>query len=141
MKKVLTYGTFDLLHYGHLKLLKRCKALGDHLTVGLSSDEFNRLKGKESAMNFEERKELLQNFKFVDAVIKEDSWDQKIKDIQEHNIDVFVIGDDWTGKFDHLREYCDVIYLPRTKSISTTEIKKLLAENKDNSNDLNLQKM
>lgn len=141
MKKILTYGTFDLLHYGHLKLLKRCKALGDHLTVGLSSDEFNKLKGKESVMSFEERKELVENFKFVDEVIKEDSWDQKIKDIQEHKIDIFVIGDDWTGKFDYLREYCDVIYLPRTKSISTTEIKKLLAENKDNSNDLNLQKM
>lgn len=141
MKKILTYGTFDLLHYGHLKLLKRCKTLGDHLTVGLSSDEFNKLKGKESVMSFEERKELVENFKFVDEVIKEDSWDQKIKDIQEHKIDIFVIGDDWTGKFDYLREYCDVIYLPRTKSISTTEIKKLLAENKDNSNDLNLQKM
>src|SRR5699024_9632486 len=108
---------------------------------GLSSDEFNKLKGKESVMSFEERKELVENFKFVDEVIKEDSWDQKIKDIQEHKIDIFVIGDDWTGKFDYLREYCDVIYLPRTKSISTTEIKKLLAENKDNSNDLNLQKM
>ena len=141
MKKVLTYGTFDLLHFGHLKLLKRCKDLGDYLIVGLSSDEFNRSKGKESAMCYDERKELLENLKFVDEVIKEENWEQKIQDIKNNEVDVFVIGDDWKGKFDYLREFCDVVYLPRTKSISTTEIKKILAGDKDCHNDIKIEQI
>lgn len=128
MKRVMTYGTFDLLHYGHLNVLKRSKDLGDQLIVGLSSDEFNALKGKKSVMSFEERKEFLDNIKYVDKVIKEDSWDQKINDIIKYNIDVFVMGDDWEGEFDFLKEYCEVVYLPRTKSISTTALKKILNE-------------
>lgn len=123
MKKVITYGTFDLLHYGHINLLKRAKALGDYLVVAISSDEFNALKGKKSFFKFEERKLMLEAIKYVDEVIKEDNWEQKIEDVKKHNIDVFVIGDDWEGKFDFLKEYCEVIYLPRTPEISTTLIK------------------
>lgn len=129
MKTVLTYGTYDLLHYGHLNILKNAKSLGDFLIVGLSSDEFNELKNKTSVMTFEERKEFLENIKYVDMVIKEDNWEQKIEDIKKHNVDIFVIGDDWKGKFDYLKEYCEVVYLPRTKAISTTEIKKILFNN------------
>lgn len=129
MKRVLTYGTYDLLHYGHLNILKNSKSLGDYLIVGLSSDEFNLMKNKKSVMSYEERKEFLQNIKYVDEVIKEDNWEQKIEDIKKYNIDVFVIGDDWKGKFDYLKEYCEVVYLPRTKDISTTQIKKILATN------------
>ncbi|WP_455540009.1 glycerol-3-phosphate cytidylyltransferase [Terrisporobacter sp.] len=128
MKRVMTYGTFDLLHYGHINLLKRSKDLGDYLIVGLSSDEFNALKGKKSVMSFEERKEILQNIRYVDKVVKESNWEQKVEDIKKYNIDVFVIGDDWEGKFDFLKEYCEVVYLPRTKSISTTLLKKILSE-------------
>lgn len=127
MKRVLTYGTYDLLHYGHLNILKRARELGDYLVVGLSSDEFNESKAKKSVLPYEQRKEFLENIKYVDMVIKEDNWEQKIDDIKKYNIDVFVIGDDWKGKFDYLKEYCEVIYLERTKSISTTEIKKILA--------------
>lgn len=126
MRRVLTYGTYDLLHYGHLNILKKAKSLGDYLIVGLSSDEFNQLKDKTSVMTFEERKEFLENLRYVDKVIKEDSWEQKIDDIKKYNVDVFVIGDDWKGKFDYLKDYCEVVYLPRTKSISTTEIKKII---------------
>lgn len=129
MKRILTYGTFDLLHYGHFNILKNCKKLGDQLIVGVSSDEFNALKGKTSVMTFEERKEFLDNIKYVDKVIKEENWEQKVNDILKYRIDVLVMGDDWKGQFDHLKEYCDVVYLPRTECISTTEIKKLLANN------------
>lgn len=122
--RVITYGTFDLLHWGHIRLLKRAKQLGDHLTVGLSTDEFNQEKQKQSHYNFEYRKIMLETVDFVDQVIPEKSWDQKIDDILEQKIDVFVMGDDWEGKFDYLKEYCEVIYLPRTMGISTTEIKK-----------------
>ena len=123
MKRVMTYGTFDLLHYGHINILKRAKSLGDYLIVGLSSDEFNELKGKKSVMSYEERKEILESIRYVDKVIKESNWEQKVDDIIKYNIDVFVIGDDWEGKFDFLKEYCEVVYLPRTPDISTTQIK------------------
>ena len=126
MKRVMTYGTFDLLHYGHINILKRSKSLGDYLIVGLASDEFNELKGKKSVMSYEERKEILESIRYVDKVIKESSWEQKVDDIIKYNIDVFVIGDDWEGKFDFLKEYCEVVYLPRTKSISTTLLKEII---------------
>ena len=126
MKKVITYGTFDLLHYGHINLLRRAKALGDYLIVALSSDEFNAIKGKKSFFNFEERKQILEAIKYVDEVIREDDWDQKISDVQKYNIDIFVMGNDWEGKFDFLKDYCEVIYLPRTPDISTTQIKEAL---------------
>ncbi|GAD16741.1 glycerol-3-phosphate cytidylyltransferase [Lentilactobacillus otakiensis] len=123
MKKVITYGTFDLLHKGHVRLLKRAKALGDHLTVCLSSDEFNAEKGKKAYTSYEDRKYILEAIKYVDEVIPETNWDQKIHDVQDRDIDVFVMGDDWKGKFDFLKDYCEVVYLPRTEGISTTKIK------------------
>ena len=126
MKKVITYGTFDLLHYGHINLLRRAKSLGDYLIVGLSTDEFNnKEKNKECYFDFENRKLLLDAVKYVDLVIPEKTWEQKVSDIQKYNIDVFVIGDDWKGKFDYLEDFgIEVVYLPRTKEISTTKIKK-----------------
>lgn len=124
MKRVITYGTFDLLHYGHINLLRRSKKLGDYLIVALSTNEFNRdCKNKETYFSYEERKQLLEAIRYVDLVIPEESWEQKILDIKEYKIDTFVIGDDWTGKFDFLKEYCNVVYLPRTPEISTTMIK------------------
>lgn len=124
MKKILTYGTFDLLHWGHINLLKRAKELGDYLIVALSTDEFNLLKHKEAYHSYEERKLILESLKYVDEVIPEERWEQKIDDIKKNKIDIFVIGNDWEGKFDFLKEYCEVIYLDRTKGISTTKIKK-----------------
>ena len=126
MKKVITYGTFDLLHYGHINLLKRAKSLGDYLIVGLSTDEFNNTKkNKESYFDYENRKSLLDAVKYVDLVIPEETWDQKVLDIQKYNVDIFVIGDDWKGKFDYLKDFgIEVVYLPRTNEISTTKIKK-----------------
>lgn len=121
--KVITYGTFDLLHYGHINLLERAKELGDYLIVGLSTDEFNRIKGKECYFSYEERKKLIESIRYVDLVIPEYSWEQKINDVREFKVDVFVIGDDWKGKFDFLAEYCKVVYLSRTPEISTTKIK------------------
>lgn len=123
MQKVITYGTFDLLHYGHILLLKRAKELGDHLTVALSTDDFNAIKGKQAYFSYEERKMMLEAIKYVDHVIPEHIWEQKRADIQQHNIDVFVMGDDWRGKFDDLNTLCKVVYLPRTPDISTTSIK------------------
>lgn len=123
MRKVITYGTFDLLHYGHILLFQRAKALGDHLTVALSTDAFNQLKGKGAYFPYEERKLMLEAIRYVDAVIPENTWEQKKSDILDHNIDIFVMGDDWQGKFDELKEYCEVIYLSRTPDISTTTIK------------------
>jgi len=123
---VLTYGTFDLLHYGHIEILKRSKALGTKLIVGVSSDDFNKGKGKESILPFVKRKELLESIDYVDVVIPEVNWEQKINDVQKYNVDIFVMGDDWKGKFDFLKKYCEVIYLPRTKSISTTKLKQIL---------------
>ena len=125
MKKVITYGTFDLLHYGHINLLKRAKSLGDYLIVGLSTDEFNNKdKNKECYFDYDNRKSLLDAVRYVDLVIPEENWEQKKSDIQKYNVDVFVIGDDWKGKFDYLKEFgVDVVYLPRTKEISTSKIK------------------
>ena len=120
---VLTYGTFDLLHKGHINLIKRAKSLGDNLIVGLSTDEFNREKHKKSYFTFSQRKELLSTIDDINLIIPENSWDQKIKDIQQYQIDILVMGSDWTDKFDYLKDYCDVIYLPRTEYISTTDIK------------------
>ncbi len=123
MKKVLTYGTFDLLHKGHIRLLKRAKKLGDYLIVAISSDEFNAQKGKTSYFSYEDRKEILEAIKYVDQVIPETCWEQKIEDVRKYNIDTFVMGSDWEGKFDFLKEYCEVVYLPRTEGISATKIK------------------
>lgn len=129
MKRVITYGTFDLIHYGHINLLKRAKALGDYLVVALSTDEFNALKGKKSFFTYEQRKTLLEAIRYVDLVIPENNWEQKVSDVHEYNIDVFVIGDDWKGKFDFLKdEGVEVVYLERTPEISTTQIKSSLKE-------------
>ncbi|NDY90966.1 glycerol-3-phosphate cytidylyltransferase [Ideonella livida] len=126
MKKVITYGTFDLLHHGHVNLLQRARALGDHLTVALSTDEFNALKGKRCFHDYGDRRSVLSAIRYVDEVIPEVSWEQKVEDVQRLGIDVFVIGDDWTGKFDFLKPLCEVVYLPRTPGISTTQIKEEL---------------
>ena len=129
MKRVITYGTFDLLHYGHINLLRRAKSLGDYLIVALSTDEFNHNeKNKQCYFSYERRKQLLEAIRYVDLVIPEESWEQKISDVKEFKVDTFVIGDDWTGKFDYLKEYCDVVYLSRTPEISTTQIKAELKE-------------
>lgn len=129
MKRVITYGTFDLLHYGHINLLKRAKALGDYLIVALSTDEFNALKGKKSYFSYDKRKALLEAIRYVDLVIPEENWEQKVNDIHEYHVDTFVIGNDWEGKFDFLKkEGCEVIYLPRTPEISTTQIKNSLGQ-------------
>lgn len=123
MKKVITYGTFDLIHSGHINILRRAKALGDYLIVAVSTDEFNRIKHKEAYHSFEDRKHILEAIKYVDEVIGENDWEQKVRDMKERDIDVFVMGDDWEGEFDFLKEYCEVVYLPRTDGISTTKIK------------------
>ncbi|MGO1923616.1 MAG: glycerol-3-phosphate cytidylyltransferase [Jeotgalicoccus sp.] len=131
MKKVITYGTFDLLHTGHINILRRAKDLGDYLIVAVSTDEFNMLKHKEAYHSFEERKQILEAIKYVDEVIGEDTWDQKTKDVKKYNIDTFVMGNDWEGEFDFLKDYCDVVYLPRTSGISTTKIKDELKQKND----------
>lgn len=123
MKVVITYGTYDLLHIGHINLLRRAKELGDFLIVGLSTDEFNKIKGKKAYHSYEERKTILESIKFVDLVIKEENWEQKRRDIKKYNVDIFVMGSDWEGKFDDLSDLCKVVYLPRTEGISTTKIK------------------
>ena len=125
MKRVITYGTFDLLHYGHINILRRAKELGDYLIVALSTDEFNWTeKHKKCYFSYEQRKQLLEAVRYVDLVIPETSWEQKKSDVHEFHVDTFVIGEDWTGKFDFLREEgCEVVYLPRTPEISSTQIK------------------
>ncbi len=125
-KVVITYGTFDLFHIGHLKLLQRLKLLGDKLIVAVSTDEFNQLKDKKTIIPFEQRKEIVENIKCVDMVISEDNWEQKIEDIKKYDVDIFSIGDDWAGEFDFLKEYCDVVYLNRTSGISSTKLKNTL---------------
>ncbi|SOC27791.1 glycerol-3-phosphate cytidylyltransferase [Brochothrix thermosphacta] len=123
MKKIITYGTFDLLHWGHIRLLERAKQLGDHLTVAISTDEFNNIKHKEAYHSYAHRKYILEALRYVDEVIPENEWEQKIKDVKRHNIDVFVMGDDWKGEFDFLSDHCDIVYLNRTEGISTSQIK------------------
>lgn len=123
MKTVITYGTFDLLHWGHVRLLERAAKLGDRLIVGVSTDEFNAEKHKEAYHSYEHRKYILEAIRYVDLVIPETSWDQKIADVKKYNVDTFVMGSDWTGQFDFLKPYCKVIYLPRTEGISTSQIK------------------
>lgn len=129
MKRVITYGTYDLLHVGHINLLRRARELGDYLVVVLSSDEFNLLKDKTAYHSYEDRKKILEAIKYVDKVIPEYTWEQKIQDVKDNNIDIFAMGDDWKGEFDFLKDYCDVVYLSRTEGISTTMIKEDLKLN------------
>ena len=126
MKRVITYGTYDVLHYGHINLLKRARALGDYLIVCLSSDEFNQIKNKQSYYTYEQRKTILEACRYVDLVIPEYNWDQKITDVQKYQADIFVMGDDWKGKFDFLKDYCEVIFLPRTPAVSRTQTHEFL---------------
>jgi glycerol-3-phosphate cytidylyltransferase len=125
MKRVLTYGTFDLLHYGHIRLLKRAKELGDYLIVALSTDEFNAGKGKKAYHDYETRKKMLEAIRYVDLVIPEESWEQKIDDVKKYYVDTVVMGDDWadSDRFDYLKDYCELKFLSRTPGISTTKIK------------------
>ena len=125
MKRILTYGTYDLLHYGHIRLLKRAKALGDYLIVALSTDEFNELKGKKAYHNYETRKKMLEAIRYVDLVIPEENWEQKIDDVKKYEVDTVVMGSDWadSDRFDYLKEHCELIYLDRTEGVSTTKIK------------------
>lgn len=122
-KIVITYGTFDMFHIGHLNLLQRAKKLGDRLIVAVSTDEFNSLKNKKSVICYEQRAKIVSHIDCVDMVIAENSWEQKIEDIKKYVVDVFVIGDDWEGKFDFLKEFCEVVYLKRTEEISSSHIK------------------
>ena len=128
MKRILTYGTFDLLHYGHIEILRRAKAVGDYLVVAVSTDEFNEVKGKKAYHNYETRKKMLEAIRYVDLVIPEENWEQKINDVKDYKIDVVVMGSDWenSDRFDYLKEYCEVVYLPRTEGVSTTKIKQEL---------------
>ncbi len=123
MRTVITYGTFDVLHAGHINLLKRARALGDRLIVALSSDAFNTGKHKSALLNYANRKAVLESIRYVDMVIEEHSWEQKVQDITEYSVDIFVIGDDWQGHFDFLKSHCEVVYLKRTDGISSTEIR------------------
>jgi glycerol-3-phosphate cytidylyltransferase len=125
---LITYGTFDLFHVGHVRLLKRIKERGDKLIVAVSTDEFNETKGKKTIIPFDQRVEIIEAIKYVDKVIPENNWDQKKEDIKKYNIDEFVMGSDWEGKFDDLKEYCEVSYLPRTRDISSSALKKSLRE-------------
>ena len=125
MKKVLTYGTFDLLHVGHVEILRRAKELGDYLIVAVSTDEFNSIKGKQAYYDYESRKKIVEAIRYVDLVIPENTWEQKLDDVLKYNVDIVVMGSDWenSDRFDYLKEYCEVKYLPRTEGISTTKIK------------------
>ena len=126
MKPILTYGTYDLLHYGHIRLLKRAKEMGDYLIVALSTNEFNQLKGKTTYYDYETRKYMLEAIRYVDLVIPEENWEQKLSDVKKYNVDTIVMGSDWAGseKFEYLKEFCKVVYLDRTEGISTTKLKK-----------------
>ena len=126
MKRVITYGTYDLLHYGHIELLRRAREMGEYLIVALSTDEFNQIKNKKSYYDYEQRKMMLESIRYVDLVIPEEGWGQKEKDVDRFDVDVFVMGHDWEGEFDFLKDKCEVIYLNRTEGISTTKIKQEL---------------
>ena len=126
MRTVITYGTFDILHIGHINLLRRARELGDRLIVGLSTDEFNAGKHKTSLLDYENRKVVLESIRHVDLVIPEETWEQKIGDVKKYGVDIFVMGHDWEGKFDFLRDHCEVKYLPRTPDISSTSVKQTL---------------
>lgn len=123
MKRILTYGTFDILHVGHINLLRRAKALGDYLIVGLSTDTFNALKHKSALQDYANRKAVLEAIRYVDEVFPEENWEQKVHDVRKYSVDTFVMGDDWQGQFDFLKAHCEVVYLPRTTDISTTSLK------------------
>jgi len=125
-KTIITYGTFDMFHIGHLRLLQRLKELGDELIVAVSTDAFNASKGKKVIIPYEQRAEIVAHIKCVDRVIPEHSWEQKREDIEKYHVDIFAMGDDWKGKFDFLKEHCEVVYLERTRDISTTQLKKSL---------------
>lgn len=126
MKRVITYGTYDLLHYGHIELLRRAREMGDYLIVALSTDEFNQIKNKKSYYDYEQRKMMLESIRYVDLVIPENNWKQKNQDVTKYEVDIFVMGHDWEGEFDFLKNKCEVIYLKRTEGISTTQIKQEL---------------
>ena len=136
MKRVLTYGTFDLLHFGHIEILRRAKELGDYLVVAVSTDEFNNIKGKKAYHDYKTRKKMLEAIRYVDLVIPENDWNQKKDDVLQYKIDTVVMGSDWEGneKFENLRDICDVVYLPRKEGISTTKIKKDLGLQDANNN-------
>lgn len=123
MKTVITYGTFDMFHIGHLRLLQRLKKMADRVIVAVSTDEFNSLKGKRSRIPYSDRVEIISSIKCVDLAIPEENWEQKSLDIEKYGVDIFAIGDDWSGKFDHLKSQCEVIYLPRTEGISSTDLR------------------
>lgn len=125
-RTIITYGTFDMFHIGHLNLLKRLSEMADRVIVAVSTDEFNLGKGKKTLIPYEQRAQIVESVKYVDLVIPEENWEQKITDVQKYNVDIFAIGDDWKGHFDFLHEHCEVIYLERTQSISTTSLKKSL---------------
>lgn len=126
MKTVITYGTFDVLHYGHIELLRRAKQLGDFLIVACSDDNFNLIKNKKSFYSYEQRKSILEAIKYVDMVIPESSWEQKRTDIIKYNVNTFVMGSDWCGKFDELKDLCEVVYLPRTENVCSTDTRNYL---------------
>ncbi len=128
MKRILTYGTYDLLHYGHIRMLKRAKEMGDYLIVAVSTDEFNKIKGKKAYHSYETRKEMLEAVRYVDLVIPEEHWDQKRSDVETYKADIVTIGDDWIGheKFEDLKDICQVHYMERTHGISTSQIKEEL---------------
>lgn len=126
-KRIITYGTFDMFHIGHLKLFQRLSKMADELIVAVSTDKFNELKNKKVLIPYEQRAEIVSSIKYVTKVIPEESWEQKIDDIKKYKIDIFAIGNDWKGKFDFLKEYCEVVYLERTKNISSTQLKKSLS--------------
>lgn len=129
---MITYGTFDMLHYGHINLLRRARALGDYLIVALSSDSFNAIKNKQSFFHYEHRRQMLEAIRYVDLIIPENDWEQKREDIIKHNVNIFVMGNDWEGKFDFLKDICEVVYLERTPEISTTRIKNHLKSDERN---------
>ncbi|MGR2738776.1 adenylyltransferase/cytidyltransferase family protein [Billgrantia sp. Q4P2] len=123
---VITYGTFDMFHIGHLNLLRRLSSMGNRLIVAVSTDEFNSGKGKRTLIPFEQRAEIVRSIRYVDEVIPETCWEQKVEDIQRYEVSTFAIGDDWRGHFDFLSPYCEVVYLPRTEGVSTTDLKRSL---------------